>query len=61
MLLGDDLAVDLVLLALLFFKLKVAPGAKGNVAQPVRYAELANVAAAHVDAFTCSDGTQWKR
>ena len=42
-------------------KLKVAAGAKTNLAQPVRYAELANLAAAHVDAYTCSDGTRWKR
>jgi len=42
-------------------KLKVAPGGKATVAQPIRYAELANVAAAHVDAFACSDGTKWKR
>jgi hypothetical protein len=42
-------------------KMKVAPGAKVTVAQTARYADLANVAAAHVDAFTCSDGTKWKR
>lgn len=42
-------------------KLKVAPGTHGNVAQSSRYADRANVAAAHVDAFTCTDGTKWKR
>lgn len=42
-------------------KLTIAPGAHANVAQASRYALLANVAAAHVDAYTCSDGTKWKR
>lgn len=42
-------------------KLKVAPGAKGFVAQEVHHAPLANMAVAHVDAYTCSDGTSWKR
>ena len=42
-------------------KLKVAPGSKGYVAQEVHHAPLANMAIAHVDAYTCSDGTSWKR
>ncbi len=42
-------------------ELKLAPGAKGYVAQEVHFAKLANMALAHVDKYTCSDGTSWSR
>lgn len=42
-------------------KLKVEPGGKGYAAQEVHHADLANMAVAHVDGYTCSDGTSWKR
>ncbi len=42
-------------------KLNVAPGGKGYVAQEVHHATLANMAVAHIDSYTCSDGTSWKR
>ncbi|CAN5809836.1 hypothetical protein BH09MYX1_BH09MYX1_06690 [soil metagenome] len=42
-------------------KLKVEPGGKGYVAQEMHHAPLANMAIAHIDGYTCSDGTSWKR
>jgi len=40
---------------------KIAPGAKAVVTVPLRYAGSASLAAAHVDRWTCTDGTAWKR
>lgn len=37
------------------------PGKKATVALPLRGAELATLAVAHVDRTACADGTSWKR
>ncbi len=42
-------------------KLKVAPGAKGEVSQELHNSSVANMALAQIDSYTCSDGTTWKR
>jgi hypothetical protein len=41
--------------------LKIAPGGKGYAAQEAHFAKLANMALAHVDKYTCSDGSSWTR
>ena len=42
-------------------KTPLEPGKKATVAQPLKGAEDATLAIAHVDKTTCADGTTWKR
>lgn len=42
-------------------KAPLEPGKKSTVAQPLKGAEDATLALAHVDRATCADGTSWKR
>jgi hypothetical protein len=39
----------------------IAPGKKGVVTAPMKHAELATLAVAHVDRTACTDGTTWAR
>ncbi len=42
-------------------KAEIAPGAKDDVSQTVKFAQDATLALAQIDHATCSDGTTWTR